>query len=110
MPCWHNSLFLGALFLCNWSGEDGKNGIAFVRVMDTSTVVTLGGVQVPALGVQLMWLSGRPTLSVAKVRGSVPAKCQRSLLKPIRLVAKLVQLLTNAWFLRNPMSSPLVTG
>jgi hypothetical protein len=61
-------------------------------------------------GTQLMWLSGRPTLSVAKVGGSVPAKCQRSLLKPIRLVAKLVQLLTNAWFLRNPMSSPLAMG
>ncbi len=27
-------------------------------------------------GVQLMWLSGRPTLYVAKVGGSVPAKCQ----------------------------------
>ncbi len=26
---------------------------------------------------QLMWLSGRPTLYVAKVGGSVPAKCQR---------------------------------
>jgi hypothetical protein len=65
---------------------------------------------VPCQLIQLMWLSGRPMLSVAKVGGSVPAKCQRSLLKPIRLVAKLVQLLTNAWFLHNPMSSPLVTG
>ncbi len=26
---------------------------------------------------QLMWLSGRPTLYVAKVGGSVPVKCQR---------------------------------
>jgi hypothetical protein len=27
-----------------------KNGIALVRAMDTSAVITLGGVQIPALG------------------------------------------------------------
>ncbi len=48
---WHNYLFLGALtFLCNWSGEGGKNGIALVRAMDMSAVVTLREVQVMVLG------------------------------------------------------------
>ncbi len=37
-------------FLCCWSGEGGKNGSALVRAMDTSTVITLGRVQIPALG------------------------------------------------------------
>ncbi len=48
---WCNSLFLGALtILCNWSRECGKNGIALVRAMDTSAIVTLRGVRVPMLG------------------------------------------------------------
>jgi hypothetical protein len=47
---WCDSLFLGALLLCLWSGEGGKDSTAFVRAMNASTVVTLGGVQVPALG------------------------------------------------------------
>jgi hypothetical protein len=46
---WCNSLFLGALLLCLWSGEGGKDSITFVRVMNASAVVTLGGVRVPAL-------------------------------------------------------------
>jgi hypothetical protein len=46
---WRNSLFLGALFLCLWSREGGKDSIAFVRAMNVSAVVTLGGVQVPML-------------------------------------------------------------
>jgi hypothetical protein len=36
--------------LCRWSKEGGKNGIALVRAMDTSAVITLRGVQIPALG------------------------------------------------------------
>jgi hypothetical protein len=47
---WRNSLFLGALLLCLWSGEGGKDSIAFVRAMNASAIVTLRGVQVPALG------------------------------------------------------------
>ncbi len=47
---WHNSLFLGALLLCLQSGEGGKDSIAFVRVMNASAVITLGGEWVPALG------------------------------------------------------------
>ncbi len=44
-------LFLGALtFLCNWCGEGCKNGVALVRAMNTSAVITLGGVQEPMLG------------------------------------------------------------
>jgi hypothetical protein len=47
---------VGALtFLCHWSREGGKNGIALVRVMDMSAVITLGGVQIPMLGKQA-WL------------------------------------------------------
>jgi hypothetical protein len=38
---WRNSLFLGALLLCFWSGEGGKHSIAFVRVMNVSAIVTL---------------------------------------------------------------------
>jgi hypothetical protein len=72
---WHNSLFLGALFLCLWSGEGGKDSIAFVRVMNASAVVTLGGVQVPMLGgrhrVQLV---GELLLELL-VRGSKPLRC-----------------------------------
>jgi hypothetical protein len=47
---WHDSLFLGALLLCLRSGEGGKDSIAYVRGVNASAVVTLGGVQVPALG------------------------------------------------------------
>ena len=46
---WRNSLFLGALLLCLWSGEGGKDSIALVMAMNASAVVTLGGVQVPVL-------------------------------------------------------------
>ncbi len=46
---WCNSLFLGALLLCFWSREGDKNSIAFVRAMNASTIVTLGGVRVLAL-------------------------------------------------------------
>ncbi len=42
-------LFLGALFFCLWSGEGGKNGIAFVRAMVMSIIVVLGA-QIPTLG------------------------------------------------------------
>jgi hypothetical protein len=42
---------VGALtFLHHWSGEGGKNGIALVRAMDMSIVITLGGVQITTLG------------------------------------------------------------
>ncbi len=55
--CWYNSLFLGALnFLHRWSGEGGKHSIAFVRAMDTSTIITLGGVWVSTLG-ECAWLA-----------------------------------------------------
>jgi hypothetical protein len=37
---WLNSLFLGVLLLCFWSGEGGKHSIAFVA-MNASTIVTL---------------------------------------------------------------------
>ncbi len=47
---WRDSLFLGALLLYLQSGEGGKDSIAFVRAMNASTVVTLGGVQGPVLG------------------------------------------------------------
>ncbi len=47
---WRDSLFLGALLLCLCSGEGGKDSIAFVRVMNASAIVPLGGVQVRALG------------------------------------------------------------
>ncbi len=47
---WRNSLFLGAILLCFWSGEGGKHSIAFVWAMNASAIVTLGGVRVPALG------------------------------------------------------------
>jgi hypothetical protein len=43
-------------FLCRWSRESGKNGIALVRAMDTSAVITLGGVQIPKLG-KRTWLA-----------------------------------------------------
>ncbi len=46
---WRNSLFLGALLLCFLSREGGKHSIAFVRAMNASAIVTLWGVQVPAL-------------------------------------------------------------
>ncbi len=46
---WWDSLFLGALILCLWSGVGGKDSIAFVRAMNASAVITLGGVRVPAL-------------------------------------------------------------
>ncbi len=46
---WRNSLFLGALLLCLWSGEGGKDSIAFVRAMNASAVVTLGEVRILAL-------------------------------------------------------------
>ncbi len=42
--CWRNSLFLGPLLLCFWSGEGGKDSIAFVQVMNASAIVALGGV------------------------------------------------------------------
>jgi hypothetical protein len=38
------------IFLCLWIREGGKNGIALFRAMDTSAVITLGGVQIPTLG------------------------------------------------------------
>jgi hypothetical protein len=41
--------------LCHWSGEGGKNVIALVRAMDTSAVITLGGLRIPALG-ERAWL------------------------------------------------------
>ena len=47
---WCNSLFLGVLLLCFWGSEGGKHSIAFVRAMNASVVVTLGGVRVPVLG------------------------------------------------------------
>ncbi len=47
---WRDSLSLGALLLCLWSREDGKDSITFVRAMNVSAVIILGGVQVPALG------------------------------------------------------------
>jgi hypothetical protein len=34
--------FLGVLFLCLWSGEGGKDGIAFVRAMVMSVIIVLG--------------------------------------------------------------------
>ncbi len=42
-------LFLGALFLCLWTGEGGKDNIVFVQVMVMSIIVVLG-VQIPVLG------------------------------------------------------------
>jgi hypothetical protein len=54
---WRNSLFPGALLLCLWSGEGGKDSIDFFGAMNTSTILTLEGVQVPVLG-GLMRLSG----------------------------------------------------
>jgi hypothetical protein len=47
---WCDSLFLGALLLCLQSREGGKDSIAFVRVINASAAITLGGVQVPVLG------------------------------------------------------------
>jgi hypothetical protein len=48
---------VGALTcLCRWSGEGGKNGIALVRAMDTSAVITLGGAHTPVLG-ERTWLA-----------------------------------------------------
>jgi hypothetical protein len=44
-----------AYFSCHWSGKGGKNGIALVWAMDTSTVITVEGVQVPAHG-ERAWL------------------------------------------------------
>jgi hypothetical protein len=48
--CLRDSLFLGALLFCLWSGEGGKDSIAFVWAMNASAVVTLAGVRVPVLG------------------------------------------------------------
>ncbi len=39
----------GLTSLCRWS-KDGKNGIAHFRAMDTSAVITLGGVRIPTFG------------------------------------------------------------
>ncbi len=50
---WRNSLFLGAFLLRSRSGEGGKDSIAFVRAMNVSAVVTLGGIRVPALEGQI---------------------------------------------------------
>jgi hypothetical protein len=36
--------------LCHWGGEGGKNIIVLVRAVDTSAIIALGGVRVPALG------------------------------------------------------------
>ncbi len=47
---WHDFLFLGTLLLRLWSGEGGKDSIAFVWAMNASALVTLGGVRVPLLG------------------------------------------------------------
>ncbi len=48
---------MGALtFLCRWSREGGNNGIVLVEAMDTSAVITLGGVPIPALG-ECTWLA-----------------------------------------------------
>ncbi len=42
---------MGALTsLCCWSRDGAKNSIPLVRVMDTSAIIALGGVQIPALG------------------------------------------------------------
>jgi hypothetical protein len=49
-------LGIALTLLCRWSGEDGKNGIALVRAMDTFAIITLGGVQIPALG-ERAWLA-----------------------------------------------------
>jgi hypothetical protein len=43
-------------FLCCWSGEGGKNGIALVKVMEMSAVIALKGVQIPPLG-ECAWLA-----------------------------------------------------
>ncbi len=40
---------MGALLLLLWSRESGKDSIAFVRAMNASAIVTLGGVRVPVL-------------------------------------------------------------
>ncbi len=37
------------LLLCLWSREGGKDSIAFVRAMNASAIIILGGVRVPAL-------------------------------------------------------------
>ncbi len=42
-------IYGGAYLSLHWSGEGGKNSIALIRAMNTSAVVTLGGVQVSAL-------------------------------------------------------------
>ncbi len=56
---WHNSLLLGVLLLCLWSGEGGKDCIAFVRAMNASTVVLLEEYKYrclgAALGLQSSW-------------------------------------------------------
>ncbi len=58
--------------------QNSNENVIYEAVTDTnnsSYLVTL--VQVyDIVGGQLMWLSGRPTLYVAEVGGSVPAKCQ----------------------------------
>jgi hypothetical protein len=46
---WRNSLFLGALLLCLWSREGGKDSIALVRAMVMSIIVVLG-VQIATFG------------------------------------------------------------
>ena len=46
---WRNSLFLGALLLCLWSGEGGKDSIPLIRAMVMSVIVVLG-VRLPVLG------------------------------------------------------------
>ncbi len=48
--CWCDSLSLGALLLHLRSNKGGKDSIAFVRAMNASAIITLGGVRVPALG------------------------------------------------------------
>jgi hypothetical protein len=49
--CWCNSLFGTTLpLLCFWSGEGDKNSIPLVRMMETSVIVILRGVQVLVLG------------------------------------------------------------
>ncbi len=53
---WCDSLSLGALLLHLRSKEGGKDSIAFVRAMNASAIVTLGGVRVPTLG-DCTWLA-----------------------------------------------------
>jgi hypothetical protein len=60
-------------FLCHWSREGGKNGITLIRVMDRSTIITLRGVQIPALG-ESAWLAVILSLMVIVVAPAAQAR------------------------------------